>query len=131
MTNIIFELSGRVKKFLAFIALISSSILVSAKRANTSYKSICQKQVTILAIALSHLLLGYSICLLNIQEYLLSNFSMPLSTCPSENIKTNVKPLIDISVNLIIIITDLLRSFFLLHRFYFSGSPIFISTTDI
>jgi hypothetical protein len=131
MANVIFELSGRVKELLTLITLVSSSILVFAKRANTSYKSICQKQITILAIALSHFLLFDSICLLDIQKYLLGNFCMPLSTRPSENIKTNVEPLVDISVDLIIVIADLLRSFFLFHGLYFSSCPIFISTADV
>jgi hypothetical protein len=131
MANVIFKLSRRVKKFLTLITLISSSILMSTIRASARYKSICQKQITILAITLSHFLLLYSICLLNIQKYLLCNFSMPLSTRPSENIKTNVKPLIDISMDLIIVITDLLRSFLLFHGLYFSSCPIFISTTHI
>lgn len=130
-TERIFHFNWRIKKFLTFITLVSSSIIKFTERAGSSNKSISQEHITILTITLFHGLFNYLSILINIEENLLTDFSMPLSTCSSKIVKSNIEPLINIFVNLMIVITDLLRGFLLLKSFDFSCCTILVSSTHI
>lgn len=131
VADIIMELSWRVEEFTTFVALITSSLLVLAMRTCSCDKSISQKQVTNLAIALCHLFFWYSFVFVDIKEDFLSNFSMPLCTCPSEVVKANIKPFVDLFMYFIVKIADFFRSFLLLHSLYFSRSTILVSSTNV
>ena len=77
VTMIVFHFGGIVKQFLAFVALIASSVLITAVRTMATHESISQKQVTLLTVALGHFLLLDSVLLLDIQENILTYLSVP------------------------------------------------------
>ena len=56
---------------------------------------------------------------------------MPLSASPSENIKSDIEPSIDLFMDFIIIIANFLRSLALLHCLDLSGCSIFVSAANI
>jgi hypothetical protein len=114
MAAIVLHFRGRVEELLAFITLIAPSILIFTIGTSAEHKSISKKQIAIFAVALGHLLLCNSICLFNIQEYLLSDLGVPFGRSPSEVVEADIEPFIDLSVDLVIIIADFLRRLFLL-----------------
>lgn len=64
-------------------------------------------------------------------ENILGNGGLLISSSSTEVIKVTIKPLIDLFMNLIVMITDLLGSLSLLESFSLSSSTIFISTTNV
>ena len=62
-----------------------------------------------------------------------SNNSLCLLGCggPSEVVKANVEPFIDITVEFVVFITDLLWGEALFHCLGLRGCPVLISTTDV
>lgn len=131
MTLIVQQFSWRVKQLLAFITLISASILFATMWTFPENKSISQEQIAMFAIALTHLLFFDSLCILNIQEYLLGNFCVPFCAGSAEVVKSNIKPFIDFSMYLKIVITNLFWSFLLLHCLYFGCSTILICSAYV
>ena len=69
--------------------------------------------------------------LLNIKENFLSDLGMPVGTGSTKVIKGDIEPLINLSMNCVVKVADLPRSLFLLNSLDFSGSSIFVSSTDI
>jgi hypothetical protein len=131
------ELTFRVDEFVSIqklgttIALITLSIREVTERAFSSNKSIGQKSFTFLAILLlNNLFIGVTI-LMNFIKDILSNHSLFLSWGSTKVIEVTVEPFVDFFVNLVIMVTKLFWSFLFLNSFGFSGSTVFISTTDI
>lgn len=56
---------------------------------------------------------------------------MPIGTSSTKIIESYIKPFINFFVNGMVIVTDLLRSFFLLQCFDLCGSAVLISTTYV
>lgn len=73
MAKIVQELSWGIESFLAFIALISSSVFEAAERAGSNYIAISKPKITVLTITLHHFFLVNLIVFMDIQENLLGN----------------------------------------------------------
>lgn len=56
---------------------------------------------------------------------------MPRCTRPSEVVEIDIEPLVDTVVNLEVVVADFLRSLALLKSLDFSGSAVFVGTTDV
>lgn len=131
--EVVSEFGGVVEQFLACIALVASGILGEALGIGTSSNDepICKEEIAMFTVALSHFLLFDKTILLYFQEQTLNDFGMPGGTGPSKVVETDVEPIIDLLVELMVLVTDLLRGFLLLQSFHLSRSPVFVSTTDV
>ena len=116
---------------MAFIALISSSIWELTEWACTAYESISQEHIAMLTETLPHALFNNSLVFMKIQKDFLAYLGMPISTCSTEIVETDIKPLVDIFVNSMVIIADLFWCFFLLKSFYFCGCSILIGSANV
>lgn len=123
---IIFHFSWIIEKFLAFIALITSGILVSTKRTFTFDESISQEQVAFFTIALSHFLLLDFVLFFEIQKDILTNLSVPFSWSSTKMIKGNIEPFVHFRMNFMIKITNFTWSFLFFQCLYFCGCTIFV-----
>ncbi len=56
---------------------------------------------------------------------------MPLRTGPSEVVEADVKPLIDLLVDLVVEVADLFRGLLLLHRLHLCRCAVFVSPADV
>lgn len=131
VAKIIFKFCWVVKCFLAFVTLISTSIRIGTIWTYTTNKSISKPQITVIAIALSHLLCFYFSFIVNIHEDFLSDFGVPFSACSTKIIEANIKPFINFFMNFIIKVTNLLRRFFFFHSLYLCCCTILVSSTNI
>ena len=129
--EVVFHLGGWVKQFLAFVTLVASSIGILAKRTSPSNEAIRQEKIAFFTITLSHLLLLDFPIFVYIQEYLLTNLSMPLSGGSSKVVKADIKPFVNSWVDLMIMVTNLFWCFFLLHCFYFGRRAVLIGPTNV
>lgn len=131
MAKIVLQLSGRIKEFLALITLISSGILILTEGASPSHKSVSQEKIALLAVALSHRLLLYSVLSLNAEENLLTYFRMPFGACPPEIIESNIKPFINLFMDCMIVVTYLLWSFLLFQCFDLCCCSVFVGSANV
>jgi len=124
------ELDG-VDKLTTAVALISLGIMVMAHGALTANEAISQEAFTLEAILLvNHLLEGVSVLVKGIED-VLSNLGLLGSGSSSELVEVTVEPLVDISVDGVVVIANLLRGLAFLHRLSLSGGSIFISSANV
>jgi hypothetical protein len=64
-------------------------------------------------------------------EDVLGNVGLMLGRGPSEVIELDLKPIVDLFVQLVVLVTQLLRGHALLDRLGLGGRPVFVRTTDI
>lgn len=75
--------------------------------------------------------MGYFALLVHIQENFLHYLRMPISTGPTEVVEANIKPFINIGMNLEVCVTNFAWGFLLLNSFHLSCSTVFISAADV
>lgn len=131
MAEIVLQLSGRVEGLLALITLVSPGIGKLAERTCSYDEPISKPKIAILAVTLGHFLLGGSFLFVDIEEYLLGDFGVPLGAGPAEVVEPDVEPLIDLRMDLIVEITNLLRGFLLLHGLDLSGCAVLVCPADV
>jgi hypothetical protein len=64
--KVVDKLNRRVEKFIAFFTLITPSAQASTVRTSSNHKTISEKSLTVLTIALTHLLLNDLASFLNV-----------------------------------------------------------------
>jgi hypothetical protein len=111
--------------------LIPSGFLRLAVWTSSFDKSIGQKSVTPIAEQLIKTLLLNEPILIAVQKYLLDDFFMLLSGGSSKEVKIDIEVLVDLLMDLVILITNLLRRALFLQSLGFSSSSILISTADV
>lgn len=131
MTEIILELSGRVEGLLALIALVASGIGELTERTSPYDEPISKPQIAVLAVALGHFFLGSPFLFVDVEEDLLGDLGVPLGAGPAEVVESDIKPLIDLRMDLIVEIADLLRGFLLLHGLDLRGCTVLVCSADV
>lgn len=131
VTEIIFQFSGRVEGLLALVALVSSGIRELTEGTGAYDESISQPEIAILAVTLCHLLLGGSILFVDIEEDLLGDLGVPLGAGPAKIVESDIEPLIDLRMDLIVEIADLLRGFLLLHGLDLRRCAVLVCPADV
>lgn len=131
VTEVVLELSGRVEGLLALVALVSSGIGEVAEGTGAYDEPISQPEIAILAVALRHLLLRGLLLLVDIEEYLLGDFGVPLGAGPPEVVESDIEPLVDLGVDLVVEIADLLGGFLLLHGLDLRGRAVLVRPADV
>jgi hypothetical protein len=105
----LFQFYGTAEEFLAFVALVSLSLIILASGAGPINVSIGKEEVTFFAITLFHFVLKDPAIFLSHIEDFLHNGGMPRCTGSAKVVKIYVKPLVNIFVYLKVVITNLFR----------------------
>jgi hypothetical protein len=80
---------------------------------------------------LGHFLFQNFAIFLDVEEYLLADFGVPVGASSAEIIKTDIKPFIDIFMDRVVKITDLFRCFILLESLHLGCRSVLIGSTYI
>jgi len=122
---------GGITQLSTGIALVTLGTLSPTMITSTIYKAVGKETVTCGTELLVSNLLYVLLVLPDIIKDVLSNNLMLRSSGPSEKVKITVKPVIDVLVDLVILITDLLAGYALLLRLILSSSTILISPANV
>lgn len=120
-----------VNQFSTAIALVAFRIIIVAHRTLTSDESIGKESVTFKTKLLINNFLKCVALSMQMIENILCDFGLLLSSSPTKMVEVTIKPIVDFSVKLIIMITNLLASLTFFHSFCFSGSSVLISATNV
>lgn len=126
----IYELKW-IQKLATGITLVTSGVFVSALGANTLYKTICQESLVFLAEKLGHGLLDQEIAVVEICEDILGDLGLAIGGGTAEVVEADIKPLVNVGMQFVVLITQFPGSTTLFQSFSFSRRSIFISSTDI
>lgn len=92
---------------------------------------ISQKLLALDAEELVHGCFRYVALLVQVPKDVLSYLGLLFGCCPTKLVETNVKPVVHISMNGMVLVTNLLRRQALLQGLCFGGGTIFICATDV
>lgn len=120
-----------VDELTAAVTLVTFSVTVVAHRAFTFDKAICEEALTLNAVLLINNLLESFTLLDKSFEDILRNFSLLGSAGTTEAIEVTVKPIVDLFVDRVVVVTNLLTCFTLLHSFGLRGGTILICAADV
>lgn len=120
-----------INKFAAFIALVSMTAFESTEWASTLDITISKEFRAAFTKTLAHFSFWNKAIVLELKENVLSNLGVFLCGSSSEDIKVDLKPFINISLDSIILITDFFWSHFIFQSLHFSCSSILVSSADI
>jgi len=120
-----------INKLAAFVALISMAAFESTERASTLDITISKEFRAAFTKTLAHLSFGNKAIVLELKENILGNLGVFLCGSSSEDIKVDLKPFVDISLDCKILITDFFWSHFIFQSLHFSCSSILVSSADI
>lgn len=81
---------------MALVALITTRILELTKGTGSDDKPISEPEIAMRTVTLHHLLLSGHLLIVDVQEDLLRDLGVPLGAGPSEVIKPDIEPLVDI-----------------------------------
>jgi hypothetical protein len=121
----------RVEKGLTCIALVPTRTGASTMGAGAYNEAVSKKAFTVGAVQLFVLMLVDISSSIDLGKNLLHNASLFSSACPAKMIELDIKPLINLSVDRIKMITKLLGCNPFLEGLGLSGSPILISAADV
>ena len=113
------------------ITLIASCSIIATSRTSALNKSISKKYLALLAVQLNNSLFCDILMLLKLEKDFLCYFSVFLRAGISKYVKINVKPLVNLLMNLLILLTYLFWSQFLFQGLDLSCRSVVISSTDI
>lgn len=120
-----------VDKLTAAVTLVTLSVTIVAHRALTADKTISEKALTLLAVLLINNLFESFALLENIFEDSLRNFSLLGGTGTTEAIEIAIKPIINLFVDCVVVVTNLLTRFTFFHSFGLRSGTVLICTTDV
>lgn len=136
-----------IEKLLAFITLVSTSIFICTVWASSLYKTkpnirmnnaiersnvpVSKEALASSAEKLFHGVLKGESILVQLVENVLGDLGLLLSGGTSKLIKRDAKPLIDFSMDLVVLVTNCTRSCSFLQSFCFCCCSIFICAADI
>lgn len=120
----------RIEQVATLVALVSSSILVSAQRALSFDKAVGQEGVVCFAVRLSCFLLFQETVLVEFCENVLSDLGLLGCGSATENVETNVEPFVDLCVQLVVLVAELFRCALLLDSLGLGGSSILVGSAD-
>lgn len=122
---------GRIDQFATAITLVTLSVTVVAHGTFSAHKPISQKALTLLAVLLiDNFLEGFVLCYYVLKDCL-GDLCLLRGAGATESIEVTIEPIVDLLVDLVIVVTDLLTGFTLLHSFGLSGGSILVSTTHV
>ena len=120
-----------IQQVTTLVALIASCIIILASWASTLNEAISQEAIMLLAIELSGGILSQISILVELVENILGNFGLLWGGCSSKIVETNIKPLVDVSVKDMVLVTELLWCAFLFQRLGLGSSTVLICSTDV
>ena len=112
------------------IALVSSCILVCAQRTLALDEAVGQERVVCFTVRLSCFLLFQETVLVEFCEDVLSDLGLLGGWSATENVETNVKPFIDLGVQLVVLVAELFRCALLLDSLGLGGSSVLVGSAD-
>ena len=98
-------------------------------RAGATNESIGQEALAVLALQLLNLFLIRVTLLSKSQENVLSDFSLGLSRCSTEELRVTIKPLVNLLVDVVVLIANLLGRHAFLDGLDLGGSAVLVGTT--
>jgi len=119
-----------INEFTTAVALVPLCVMVVAHWALTTNESVSKESRALKAVLLINDLFKGVALLLEIIEDCLSNFGLFVSTSTAEVIKVNVKPIIDLLVESIVLGTYLFRGLSFLLSFGFGSGTVLVSPTN-
>ena len=126
-----FDQFNWVQQLATLVTLVSSSILVLAKRTFSTNKPICKKHLVFGTEGLLKFLFSYQFIRVEFCENILSNDGVFFSRGPAENVEVNIEVFINFFMNCVIIIAYFFWRFLLLKGLHFRSCSILISTANI
>lgn len=103
-----------IHQLIASFTLVTFRPRIPTFRTLSSNISVCQKQIACATVMLFRLYLRNEPILVKIKKNIRHYLLMRCSRRPSKVVKADVEPFVDPPVNLMVFVTDLLRSFLLL-----------------
>lgn len=122
-----------VDQLLTFVALITASVVELTRRIGTRarYVTIGQESLAGVAVQLIDALLRDQTSLVQFPEDILANFRLFLRRCSTEEIEVQLKPFVDLRVQIVVLVADLSRRALLLERFRLRRRTVLIRTADV
>ena len=122
-----------VDKLTASVALVALGVSVTTalEWASSTDHAICEGRCTCLTILLLNSIFIGIAGILQVVEDVLRNLSLFWCCGTAELVEVAIEPLVDLSMLLMVMITDLLRSLTLLTSLGLSGSAVLVGTTDV
>ena len=122
---------NRVVLFAAVLALVTSCWLVTAERTGAEQVAIGEEARTLLAEVLLDGLLRETVALMQAQEDVLGDLGMHFCAGASKDREIDIKPLINVRVDLVVLLAHLLWRHSVLQRFRLGRCPVLISPADV
>ena len=105
--------------------------MIAAKWASSGHETIGQEHALLHIVELFNSLLVGVLLGMKLVEDVLSDLGLPLGSSAAKVIEITIEPVIDLSVDLVIVITNLLRGLALFKGFDLGGSTILVGTANV
>lgn len=104
---------------------------MSTQRTCADQVSVSEEPIAFVAVVLLDNLFGQEFPFVQFEEYILGDLGVNLSTCSTEDSKVNIKPLIDIRMNLVVLLAYIFRSNSILKSLRLCCCSVLISPTYV
>ena len=120
----------RVKQMATLVALVSSCVLVAAQRALALDETIGQKGLVLLTVRLNGGALLEEAVLVELGEDILGDFRLLVRRCPAKDVESDVEPLVDLGVQLVVFVAELFWGALLLYRLGLGRGSVLVGAAD-
>jgi hypothetical protein len=120
-----------VKKLSTSITLVSTGILVATLGASSLDETVGKETLVVLTVKLGHGLLNQESVVLELHEDILGNNGLLLSRSTSKVVESNIEPLVDTLVKVIVLVAKLTGSASFLKSFGLSCGSVLVSSTNV
>ena len=126
-----FDKLCRIQEGSTLITLVSPSPFISAVRTSSGHISICKESLALWAVELLRLFFCYISMVVHFGEDVLDDLSLERSAGTSEVVEGDVEPLVDVTMDSVVMVTELSWGYSLLKGSCLTGCTIFICSADI